>query len=207
MSRLGNWLRVALLDLRGDVRHFGILIACLALGTCTIAAVGSVGAALQDAIVRDATVLMGGDLEASRADRRATPEERAFLNTLGATAEEDDSNGRATAGDNSAFLDIVGVDNNYPLVGRVDSPQLSKGEKPAALLASKDGAWGAIISPIALTRLGIKVGDDFSIGQTKYQVRGTLNSIFAIWQTTRLSSSLPVVATTTSARPKPASIC
>ena len=206
MSRLGNWLRVALLDLRGDVRHFGILIACLALGTCTIAAVGSVGAALQDAIVRDATVLMGGDLEASRADRRATPEERAFLNTLGATAEEDDSNGRATAGDNSAFLDIVGVDNNYPLVGRVDSPQLSKGEKPAALLASKDGAWGAIISPIALTRLGIKVGDDFSIGQTKYQVRGTLNSLpdgaargFHLGLTTLIS--VEALAATPDARP------
>jgi putative ABC transport system permease protein len=206
MSRLGNWLRVALLDLRGDVRHFGILIACLALGTCTIAAVGSVGAALQDAIVRDATVLMGGDLEASRSDRRATPEERAFLDTLGTTAEEDDSNGRATAGDNSAFLDIVAVDNDYPLVGHVDSPQLKDGEKPAPLLASKDGAWGAIVSPIALTRLGIKVGDDFNIGQAKYQVRGTLTSLpdgaargFHLGLTTLIS--VDALAATPDARP------
>ena len=69
-------------------------------------------------------------------------------------AEEDDSNGRATAGDNSAFLDIVGVDNDYPLVGSVDSPQLPNGQKPADLLAKKDGVWGAIVNPIILDRLG-----------------------------------------------------
>ena len=37
MSRLGNWTRVAILDLRGDLRRFGILLACLALGVGTIA--------------------------------------------------------------------------------------------------------------------------------------------------------------------------
>ncbi|MDR3473129.1 MAG: FtsX-like permease family protein [Devosia sp.] len=177
MSRVSNWIGVALLDLKGDLRRFGVLLACLALGTCTIAAVGSVGAALQDAIVRDATKLMGGDIEISRADRRATPEERAFFETLGGVAEEDDSNGRATAGDNNAFLDIVAVDNDYPLVGAVDSPQLPNGKKPAELLAPKDGVWGAIVNPIILDRLGIGIGGRFTIGSTQYQARGTLASL------------------------------
>jgi len=177
MSRLRNWVGIALLDLKGDLRHFGVLLACLALGTCTIAAVGSVGAALQDAIVRDATKLMGGDLEVTRSDRRATAEERAFFETLGPVAEADDSNGRASAGDNNAFLDIVGVDADYPLVGNVDSPQLPNGEKPADLLAQKDGAWGAIVNPIILDRLGIKLGGNFTIGQTQYQARGILGSL------------------------------
>ena len=41
----GAWaaVRVGLLDLRGDVRRFGLLIACLAVGTALIAGVGSVG--------------------------------------------------------------------------------------------------------------------------------------------------------------------
>jgi putative ABC transport system permease protein len=177
MSRLANWIGVALLDLKGDLRRFGVLLACLALGTCTIAAVGSVGAALQDAIVRDATKLMGGDIEISRSDRRATADERAFFETLGGVAEEDDSNGRATAGDNSAFLDIVAVDGDYPLVGSVDSPQLPNGEKPADLLAPRDGVWGAIVNPIILDRLGIGIGGRFSIGATQYEARGTLGSL------------------------------
>ena len=40
MTRFLRWVRVGLLDLYGDVRRFGILIACLALGTAAIAAVG-----------------------------------------------------------------------------------------------------------------------------------------------------------------------
>jgi putative ABC transport system permease protein len=206
MNRLGNWFRVALLDLRGDWKRFGVLLACLALGTMTIAAVGSVGDALQDAIVRDATRLMGGDIEASRPDRRATPEERAFFETLGPVAEEDDSNGSATAGDNSAFLDIVGVDNDYPLVGAVDSPQLPDGKKPGTLLDKRDGAWGALVNPIVLDRLGIDIGGRFKIGQTDYEVRGTLNSLpdgaargFHLGLTTLIS--VDALAATPDARP------
>ncbi len=139
-----------------------MLLACLALGTCTIAAVGSVGDALQAAIVRDATKLMGGDLEASRSDRRATPEERAALATLGPVAEADDSNGRAITGDNTAFLDLIAVDDDYPLVGSVVSPQLSNGEKPSKLLDKRDGVYGAIVNPVILDRLGIQIGGHFT---------------------------------------------
>ena len=177
MTRLKNWIRIALVDLRGDLRHFAVLLACLALGTMTIAAVGSVGASLQDAIVRDATKLMGGDIEMSRPDRRATPEERAYFETFGPVAEADDSNGSATANGNSVFLDIDAVDEDYPLVGSVGSPQLPNGEKPAVLLAQQNGVWGAIVNPVILDRLGIKIGGEFQIGQTKYQARGVLGSL------------------------------
>lgn len=207
MSRLQNWVRIALLDLRGDLRHFTVLLACLALGTLTIAAVGSVGDALQDAIVRDASKLMGGDIEASRSDRRATADERAYLETFGPVAEADDSNGSASAPNgNTAFLDIVAVDNDYPLVGNVDSPQLPNGQKPADLLAQKDGVWGAIVNPIILDRLGIQVGGTFNIGQTTYQARGVLGSLpdgaargFHLGLTTLIS--VDALAATPDARP------
>ena len=83
MTRLQNWMRVALVDLRGDLRRFGILLACLALGTGTIAGVSSVGAALQQAIMRDANTLLGGNIEASRADRRADASEMDYFRSLG----------------------------------------------------------------------------------------------------------------------------
>ena len=94
MSRLSNWMRVALVDLRGDLRRFGILLACLALGTGTIAGVSSVGAALQQAIMRDANTLLGGNIEASRADRRADATELEYFRSLGQVAETMDSNAR-----------------------------------------------------------------------------------------------------------------
>ena len=41
MLRLLATLRIGLLDMRGDLRRFGLLIACLAVGTALIAGVSS----------------------------------------------------------------------------------------------------------------------------------------------------------------------
>ena len=68
--------------MRGDLRRFGLLIVCLAVGTALIAGVSSVGASIRQAVERDAAVLMGGDVELSRADRPATPEELAVFGKL-----------------------------------------------------------------------------------------------------------------------------
>ena len=180
MSKLQNWVRVALIDLRGDLRRFGILLACLALGTATIAGVSSVGDALKGAILRDANTLLGGDLQINRADRRAEPDELAYIKTLGQVSETISSNSRADAMDdsgNTAFLDIYAVDSNYPLYGNVSSPQLQPGEKPIDLLAMKDGVYGAIVDPVVLDRLGIDVGGHFVINSTEFEARGVLNSL------------------------------
>ncbi|MBN9304435.1 MAG: hypothetical protein BGO82_18845 [Devosia sp. 67-54] len=180
MTKLRNWIRVALVDLRGDLRRFGILLACLALGTATIAGVSSVGDALKGAILRDANTLMGGDIQVNRADRRANPDELAYMKTLGEVSETISSNSRADAMDdsgNTAFLDIYAVDDLYPLYGNVVSPQLKPGEKPADLLALKDGAYGAIVDPVILDRLGIDLGGRFTVNGTQFEARGLLGSL------------------------------
>jgi putative ABC transport system permease protein len=67
-----NWwaaIRIGLLDLRGDLRRFVLLIVCLAVGTALIAGVSSVGTSIARSIDANAAILMGGDLELSRADR------------------------------------------------------------------------------------------------------------------------------------------
>lgn len=177
MRRLLGWMRIGLLDLRGDMKRFGVLIACLALGTGVIATVGSVGTSLKSAIGRDTATLMGGDLEVSRPDRPATQDERAFLESLGETVYFVDSTGRGTTGDKSALLDLVAASDAYPLLGAVKSPELAPGEKPAPLLAEKDGVYGALINSVLLDRLGIPMGGYFEIGNTRFQVRGTVNSL------------------------------
>ncbi|MEO6012920.1 MAG: FtsX-like permease family protein [Devosia sp.] len=180
MTRLQNWMRVAIVDLRGDLRRFGILLACLALGTGTIAGVSSVGAALQSAIMRDANTLLGGDIEAARPDRRADSTEMAYFKTLGQVAETMDSNARGDTADgsgNTAFLDILAVDDNYPLLGSVASPQLTDGQKPGPFLAAKDGVYGALIDPVLLDRLGIDIGGKFIVNSVTYEARGLLSSV------------------------------
>lgn len=177
MTKLSNWIRIAIVDLRGDLRRFGILLACLALGVGTIAGVSSVGAALQDAILRNANTLMGGDLQAVRADRRADANELAYLQSLGTVSETISSNARADAVDdsgNTVFLDVYAVDDNYPLYGNVISPQLAEGAKPIDLLKAVDGVYGAIVDPVILDRLGIDIGGHFRVNETEFEVRGLL---------------------------------
>ncbi|MEQ1770158.1 MAG: FtsX-like permease family protein [Devosia sp.] len=180
MNTLISWMRVAMVDLRGDLRRFGVLLACLALGTGTIAGVSSVGAALQTAIMRDANTLLGGNVEASRADRRANAEELAYFQTLGKVAETMDTNARGSntedAG-NSAFLDLLAVGENYPLLGQVISPQLEQGQSLQQLLEFRDGAYGAILDPVLFDRLAIPLGGRFNIGETQYEARGSLVSV------------------------------
>ena len=119
MSWIRGWLRVALKDLRGDLRRFTILLACLALGVGTIAIVGSVGASMQAALARDARTVLGGDLEASLSYRAANAEERQLFSELATVSEVIEVMGRARVPGQSAFLALRGVDANYPLLGTV----------------------------------------------------------------------------------------
>lgn len=178
MSRLGGWLRVALIDLRGDVRRFAVLLACLALGVATIAIVGSVGAALQAALARDARVVLGGDIEAQLSYRAATEQERAFFEGLGQVAEVIEVNGRARGGGSSSFVSLRAIDENYPLLGSV---AYSAGGGPSAalaeLMAEHSGTHGAIVDPLLLDRLGLALGDEITVGDARFALRATLQNL------------------------------
>ena len=102
-------VRVGLLDMRGDIRRFLLIVACLAVGTALISGVSSVGASIKQAVERDAAVLMGGDLELSRADRLATGEEAALLSSFGRLSNVIDTNLRAQSGDKDAFVDLISI--------------------------------------------------------------------------------------------------
>lgn len=175
----GFWatLRIGLLDMRGDMRRFGLLVASLAVGTALIAGVSSVGASIKQAVERDAAVLMGGDLELSRADRAATDAELALLATFGRVSNVVDTNVRAEAGGRDAFVDLVSIGEDYPLLGRIDSPDLPAGESPFEFLSAREGLPGALVDPLMLDQLGVTVGDMLRIGGTPFEVRGTLRGL------------------------------
>jgi putative ABC transport system permease protein len=175
---LAAWLRVALIDLRGDVRRFGVLLACLALGVATIAIVGSVGAALQSALNRDARQLLGGDLQASISYRLAEPEELKLFESLGTVAEMVQVMGNGNIGEDSVFLTLRAVGPNYPLVGTVEVGESKTPGAPLAdLLAFKDGAWGIVADDLLQDRLGVNVGDRFTIDTQTFELRGIIAGV------------------------------
>lgn len=177
MNRLGGWVRVALIDLRGDVRRFTILLTCLALGVGAIAAVSSVGAALQSAIARDARVILGGDLEVRNSGSDIPADQVAYFNTLGEVAEVVDLNARAASGDRSVFLSLRAVSDNYPLVGSVELGADAKGAALPDLLGTRNGLSGVVIDAKALDRLGLVLGDQVSIGNADFIIRATLKAL------------------------------
>jgi len=174
MAILLAWLRVSLRDLRGDLRHFGVLLACLALGVGTIAIVGSVGASMQAALARDARTVLGGDLEASLSYRAADNRERQLFSQLGTVSEVIEVMGRARITGQSAFLSLRGVDANYPLLGTVE---FEGDGKLADLLALRDGRYGAVVDSLLFDRMGLKLGDLVTIGEAEVQLRGVLKSL------------------------------
>ena len=175
----GIWaaIQLGLLDMRGGIRRFGLLVVCLAVGTALIAGVSSVGASIREAVERDAAVLMGGNLELSRADRPATDAELAAIAGFGAVSTVIDTNVRAQSMEHDAFVDLVVVGATYPLLGQVKSKELPASEKPFDYLGQRGELYGMLVDPLMLDQLGIRVGEAVQLGGTPIEVRGTLDGL------------------------------
>src|SRR5579862_1154331 len=165
-------LRFAWRELRGGLRGFAVFIACIALGVMAIAGVGSVAASLTDGIGSAGQIILGGDLAFSLIQRQASSAERAFLDAQGAVSEAATMRAMArTGGGQMTLVEVKAVDAAYPLFGKV----VSDPDTPLpALLAEKDGAFGAAVDPALLARLNLKTGDRITIGGATFDLRATL---------------------------------
>ena len=177
MPKLWPAIRIGLLDMRGDLRRFLLLVTCLAVGTALIAGVNSVGASITRAIESGAAEIMGGDIELSRADRLASADELTAMQGLGTVVGVIDTNLRADSFSAEAFADVSAVGPGYPLFGAVSSPHMPAGTDVTAFLAEVDDTPGALVDAVMLDQLGIAVGDSIDLGGTEFSVRGTLGQL------------------------------
>jgi putative ABC transport system permease protein len=173
MSQLGLAWRLAQRELRGGLKGFGILLACLCLGVAVIAGVGSLGASIDAGLNGDARALLGGDIEFSLAQRPVSEAESAFLAAQGALSRATRLRAMAIAdsGASRSLIELKAVDSAYPLYGsvRLDPPL-----PLAPALGERDGTWGAIVAPALLDRLGLKLGDAIRIAGSRFILRATL---------------------------------
>lgn len=171
--RLPVSIALGLRDLRGGAPRFRIFIACLALGVAAIAGVGSLGAAVRAGIAADARTLLGGDLELRLAHREITPEQRSFLTDAARLSEVAQLRAMARRADNAQrrLVELKAVDDAYPLAGAV---RLEPAMDLRLALAQAEGRWGAVAERALFDRLGLKVGDEIAIGETRYVLRAAL---------------------------------
>ncbi|WP_299899038.1 FtsX-like permease family protein [uncultured Ruegeria sp.] len=168
--------RLARRELRGGLRGFRILLACLALGVAAIAAVGSVRTAIQTGLAQEGASLLGGDAELEFTYRFADHAERAWMQQTSARVSEIvDFRSMAVVpgatGPERALTQVKSVDNAYPLIGTVRlEPDILLQD---ALNGSPD-LPGAVMEPALIDRLGVSIGDRFALGTQEFILTAAL---------------------------------
>ncbi|MFC0192260.1 ABC transporter permease [Aureimonas pseudogalii] len=161
--------------MRGGLSGFAIFLACLTLGVASIAAVNSVSQMMTGGIEREGRTILGGDMRFGLNQRRASPDERAYLAGLGTVAESGSlrSMARLPDGSNQTLTEVKAVDPAaYPLYGAAAT---TPAEPLATLLAERDGRFGAVVAPEFLDRLGLAAGAIVRLGTAEIEIRGVLD--------------------------------
>ena len=165
---LARAARFARREMRGGLRGFRLLLACLALGVAAIAAVGSVRAAIEAGLEREGASLLGGDAELDFTYRFATFEERGWMADRATRVSEIvEFRSMAVANNDRALTQVKGVDTAYPLVGTLElKPDIPIEEA----LATQNGTPGAVMERALSDRLGLAPGDTFDLGTKTYRL-------------------------------------
>ena len=170
--------RLAWRDLRGGVAGLWIVVLGIALGSAMMAAVGSLSGAVLDGMHATARETVGGDLSLRLFHAPATPEQRAFLETMGIVSETAEMRPVAqavssTAGGSDArtLVELKAIDGKYPLVG---SASVSGAASLGDVTARRDGLWGAAVSADLLDLLTLSVGDRLRLGTAEVAIRAVL---------------------------------
>ncbi len=163
--------RIARRELRGGLRGFYIFLICLALGVAAIAAVGSVRAGIEAGLAREGAAILGGDAQAEFTYRFATEEERSWLESVAEEVSETvDFRSMAVAGNERGLTQVRGVDDLYPLYGEVvldPTMDITSALEHRALP-------GGVTQPVLAARLGLRVGDTFTLGTQQFELRALL---------------------------------
>ena len=163
--------RFARREMRGGLRGFRLLLACLALGVAALAAVGSVRAAIEAGLESEGAALLGGDAELDFTYRFANADERDWM-AARATRVSEIVEFRSMAvtgqGDTSerALTQVKAVDDLYPLIGQmVLDPAMPLAD---ALAPDTTGQPGAVMERALADRLALAPGDTFALGEAEF---------------------------------------
>ncbi len=169
-SRLPLVLNLALREQRNGLSGFYVFIFCVALGVAAITGVGALADAMRASFERQGEVLLGGDVTLSRPHQAADDAALAWLRQQGKLSETATvrAMARTLDGAEQTLAEVRGVDAAYPLVGAF------KLSSDASLDEAVRKQVGAVVDPILLERLGVKVGDRITIGAVELPIRATI---------------------------------
>ncbi len=166
-------------EIRSSWRRLLFFFLCIAIGVGSIVALRSLIQNLSQSVGSDARALMTADFEiSSTTDFTPTEIEKIEAvvgksNIVEARNESMTTSAMAkpieASNQNFSFVELKGIESSFPLVGNFT---LSDG-KPFdfKLLENR----GAVVAPILLEDLGVKIGDKIRIGEADFQIRATFD--------------------------------
>ncbi len=182
------WLTMAWRELRSAWRHFLYFLACIALGVGAVVGVSLFSANVEQAVLKEARGLLGGDLEI-RLSKPLGPQgvtvlqgldERGVLTTrvseLVAMARRVDRSRGAP--EETQLVELKAVESQYPLYGIVKiepSRPLKELLHPSGN-ACRETCHGAVVQEALLIRLGLVLGDAIKIGQASFRITGIIHT-------------------------------
>ena len=171
--RMPLLLRLAMWDLRGGIRGFGIFIGCIFLGVWAITAVSALSHSLSDGVAREGRTILGGDVSFARSHSSLSEAERAFFADRGSLSSVAVMRAIARHNDQAGLIDIKAVDSAYPAAGAaVLSPALPLQDA----LAARNGVHGIVADEALSAKLDVKIGDRIEIGTASFELRAFLTS-------------------------------
>lgn len=157
---------IARRDLNARFKGLRLLLVCIFLGTAALAAIGTLTAAIERELASSGQELLGGDLEVEVWQRDLRPAERAALETYGTVSGGFRLQAMASTREAAAPIELKAVDARWPLFGKL---RLADGRSVGA--PTGGDAW---IAETALERLGIRVGDSFTVGTIALRAAGVI---------------------------------
>lgn len=176
-------------ETRGGWRHFLYFFVCIAVGVGALVAVSLFAANVERAVTREARGLLGGDLEV-RLSRPLTTKGQEVLSSLttrGITithvseligmAARIDRIGSGTSA--TQIVELKAVEPAYPLYGAIRLEPI----QPLNSLLHPDlrqcggiPCFGAVVQEALLIRMGLSVGERFTLGQAQFLITGLVRT-------------------------------
>ena len=163
---LGTAWAIARRDLNARFRGLRLLLVCIFLGTAALAAIGTLTTAISRELASSGQELLGGDLEVEVWQRGLTPPETQALSAYGTVSSGYRMQAMASTPEAAAPVELKAVDARWPMFGRLT---LADGRSVGA--PTGRDAW---IAQSALERLGIAVGDSFTVGTVSLRAAGVI---------------------------------
>jgi len=163
--------RLAWRETRGAWRHFGYFFACITLGVSALVGVGSFADSLERTVARSAKSLMGGDVEIRGTQPppdAAAPMIAPIIADVATTrVRELVAMAQAAGPSQSHIVELKAVEPGYPFYGALVT-------EPARPLDTLIGGGRALVHDSLLSRLGLRVGDRFRVGDLELTIAGVI---------------------------------